>query len=83
MFKAALFVLLTVLFLAGCQTCGELRGPQNPENPVWRGETVRVLAQDLREDGDIDYVWPDWVPDETRAELVTRAETLNQNHTGE
>lgn len=83
MFKAALCILLTVLFLAGCQTGGELRGPQNPENPVWRGEMIRVLAQDLREDGNIDYVWPEWVPAETRAELKTRAETLNQNHTGE
>lgn len=78
-----------VLFLAclflfvGCHTHKDKHGSLNPSDAVWQAETVRVLAKDLREDGRVDYVWPDRVPNNMRAILLERAETLNKNHTGE
>lgn len=72
---------LGALLLGGCSQT--LFTVNNPNDPIWQADTTREVARDLREDGKIDFVWPEWVPEATREKIIKDAETLNKNHTGQ
>lgn len=77
-----------VLLLPACETPDKSQdvGPTPTdiyESPGWQANTVTELAFDLREDGELDYVWPEDVPPDLRRKLEMRAIHLQDNWDGE
>lgn len=84
MFHRVVMPVMLAVLLAGCMTTTKNKiFVKDIDDPVWRMETIRDLALDLREDGDIDRNWSDSVPVAVRKELIDRAKTLNENSKGE
>jgi len=71
-----LLAVLAALLLPGCQGGLDLVAEPLWESPIWQANTVQELAYDLREDGKLDFVWPDEIPLDVRAEMERRARLI-------
>jgi len=85
MLRAFLIFATVAILLCGCKT------PPQPvasnaywTRPDWQRVVLQDLAFDIREDGRVDYEWPEAVPVATRRQLEGKARVIvDKGWTGE